>query len=196
MSTNRESLLDKMRALLAKTRKNGCTESEELAALVKVRAMRDAYCVTDDELQLTKNEEAVLREEAPDQNDPHKIKWWLACAVAQFCDCKVWRVPSGGFMFCGMESDVQWASWLLDHLTDFVSSGDTNGKYSKGMTTRWKPMEPNSGLGLLFGPRQPAPDTKNVDQEENEILDNERTLALKPAVGDPGNRGNEEDHET
>jgi hypothetical protein len=49
MSTIRENLLDKMRALLTKTRENCCTETEELPALAKVRAMRDAYCVTDDD---------------------------------------------------------------------------------------------------------------------------------------------------
>jgi hypothetical protein len=86
MSTIRENLLDKMRALLTETRENGCTEAEELAALAKVRAMRDAYCVTDDELQLAKDEVAVLHDVAADVNDPHKIKMRLAYAVAQFCE--------------------------------------------------------------------------------------------------------------
>jgi hypothetical protein len=122
MTMTRDALLDKIRALLAKTTENGCTEAEMLAALAKARAMRDTYAVTDEELTLAKDEAAVLRDEAPDPNDPHKIKWRLAYAVAQFCDCKIWRKPPpGGFQFCGMTSDADWAVWLLDHLTDFVS---------------------------------------------------------------------------
>ena len=42
--------------------------------------------------------------------------------MAEFCDCRIWRDTSGGFTFCGMSSDAQWGSWLLDHLTDFVTS--------------------------------------------------------------------------
>jgi hypothetical protein len=120
--TSRASLLDKIRALLAKTTANGCTEAEMMASLAKARAMRDAYAVTDKELELARDEAAVLRDEAPDKNDPHRIKWRLANSIAQFCDCKIWRKPPpGGFGFCGMAADADWAAWLLDHLTDFVS---------------------------------------------------------------------------
>jgi Protein of unknown function (DUF2786) len=121
---NRESLVDKIRALLAKTTANGCTEAEMLTALAKARAMRDAYAVTDEELQIAKDEAAVLRDEPDDPNDPHNIKWRLCSAVADFCDCQVWAAPRSRYrslVFCGMAGDTQFASWLLDHLTDFVS---------------------------------------------------------------------------
>ena len=77
MTTQREGLLDKIRALLAKTVGSGCTESEALAALSKARAMMDAHEITEDELQLTKAEAAVLRSEPRDSLDPHNIKWHL-----------------------------------------------------------------------------------------------------------------------
>jgi hypothetical protein len=96
-----------------------------LAALAKARAMRDAYAVTDGELQLAKSELAILRNEPEDKNDPHNIKHRLAGAVAEFCDCKVWvqnNSRNSRFTFCGMVSDTEWAAWLLDHLTDFVAS--------------------------------------------------------------------------
>jgi hypothetical protein len=70
MTTQREGLLDKIRGLLAKTIENGCTESEALAALAKARAMMDAYAVGDDELDLTKEEKAILRREPPGTKDP------------------------------------------------------------------------------------------------------------------------------
>ena len=61
MTTQREGLLDKIRALLAKTVGSGCTESEALTALDKARALMDAHEITEDELQLTKAEAAVSR---------------------------------------------------------------------------------------------------------------------------------------
>jgi Protein of unknown function (DUF2786) len=73
MTTEREGLLDKVRGLLSKTVTNGCTEAEALTALSKARAMMDAYCVTEGELNLTKDEKAILRREPPGSKDPHRI---------------------------------------------------------------------------------------------------------------------------
>jgi Protein of unknown function (DUF2786) len=70
MTTEREGLLDKIRALLAKTVAAGCTESEALAALSKGRALMDAHCVTEAELKLTKEEKAILRREPRGSKDP------------------------------------------------------------------------------------------------------------------------------
>lgn len=117
---NRSSLYDKIRALLAKTTENGCTEAEMCAALDKAQAMMDAYAVTDEELGLSKEEAAVLHTEPEDATDPHKIKWQLCAGIEQFCGVKIWRNSEVGFQFCGMKSDVEFAGWLLDHLTDFV----------------------------------------------------------------------------
>src|SRR6202521_330269 len=118
---DRNSLLDKIRALMSKTAENGCTEHEALAALDKARALMDAYEITDTELQLTKAETAILRSEPPGSRDPHGIKRGMASAVARFCDCKVWR-GSNGLVFCGLQSDAQFATWLLDNLTSFVQA--------------------------------------------------------------------------
>ena len=91
MTTQREGLLGKIRALLAKTMESGCTESEAMTALDKARAMMDAYAVTEGELALTKEEQAVLRHEPWDSLDPHNIKFYLMGAVANFCNCQAWQ---------------------------------------------------------------------------------------------------------
>lgn len=116
----RDSLLDKIRALLSKTTANGCTEPEALAALDKARAMMDAYEVTDAELQLTAELAAVIRKTTG--RDPHSIKSSLAMAIARFCDCKVWRGGDKAMVFCGLPSDAEFAEWLLDTLTAFVQA--------------------------------------------------------------------------
>jgi hypothetical protein len=123
MTTERDNLLDKIRALLSKTIENGCSEHEALAALGKAQAMKDAYAVTEAELNLTKEEKAILRREPPGTRDPHRIKWLLTGAVARFCGCKAWRTPHERTLtFSGLPSDAQFATWLLDTLTAFVQA--------------------------------------------------------------------------
>ncbi len=129
MTTQREGLLGKIRALLAKTTENGCTESETMAALDRARAMMDAYAVTESELALTKEEKAILRREPPGTKDPNRIKWFLVGPVSRFCNCEGWRRrrdSGGGIVFCGLPSDAQFASWLLDSLANFVQAEVVN----------------------------------------------------------------------
>jgi Protein of unknown function (DUF2786) len=123
MTTQREGLLEKIRGLLAKTLENGCTESEAMAALDKAHAMMDAYAVSESELSLTRDEKAILRREPPGTKDPHRIKWYLLSSVARFCGCQGWRkTHERVLVFCGLPSDAQFATWLLDALTAFVQA--------------------------------------------------------------------------
>src|SRR5258708_24687890 len=105
METEREKLLDKVKALLSKTVENGCTEEEALAALAKARAWIDAFEITDSELSLTTEEKAVFRREPPGTRDPHSIKCWLASAVAQLTDCKASGPPAPAPAFSGPRPD-------------------------------------------------------------------------------------------
>jgi hypothetical protein len=118
---DRNSIIEKIKALLAKTTENGATEAEMLSALDKARAMMDAYEITDDELALAKDEAVTLHSDAPDLKDPHKIKWRLSYSVAQFCGVQIYRSSRETGLKCiGLPSDVQFAMWLLDTLADFV----------------------------------------------------------------------------
>jgi hypothetical protein len=118
----REKLIDKVKAMLAKTTANGCSEEEALTALAKARAWIDAYEISDDELQLSREEKAFLHAESEaDARDTHKIKWQLSDAVASYCNVRIYRDSSkSGLTFVGFKSDVDLATWLLDHLSDFV----------------------------------------------------------------------------
>jgi Protein of unknown function (DUF2786) len=118
---DRNSIIEKIKALLAKTTANGATEAEMLSALDKAAAMRDAYDISDAELQLAKDEAAILHADPPDLKDPHKIKWRLSGGVAEFCGVQIYRSSHETGLKCiGMPSDVQFAMWLLDSLADFV----------------------------------------------------------------------------
>jgi Protein of unknown function (DUF2786) len=107
--TPREVLVDKVKALLAKTTENQCSEEEMLAALAKARALMDAYEITDDELQLSREETAILHVESEaDGRDSLKVKWQLTHTVERFCDVKIFRNRSkAGLSFVGFRSDVE-----------------------------------------------------------------------------------------
>jgi hypothetical protein len=121
MTTQRENLVGKVRALLAKTMEAGCTEGEALVAIEKANAMIGAYEITEAELNLTKEEKAIIRREPRGTKDPHLIKWRLCGAVARFTGCRSYREQgSKALTFCGLPSDAQFGTWLLSSLTAFV----------------------------------------------------------------------------
>jgi hypothetical protein len=118
---DRNSIIEKIKALLAKTTANGATEAEMLAALDKASAMMGAYDITDEEVQLTKEEKVTLHADPPDLKDPHKIKWRLSRSIGEFCNVRIYRSRRQSGLKCiGMPSDVEFAMWLLDTLADFV----------------------------------------------------------------------------
>lgn len=123
--SDRQSVLDKIKALLGKTVANGCTEAEAMAALDRARAMMDAYEVTDAELQMTKEEKARIRGTPGDTTSVH-IRNHLYLDVAEFCGCKAWRNMDGMISFCGLPSDVEFALWLLDALESFLRAEMAN----------------------------------------------------------------------
>lgn len=118
---DRNSVIEKIKALLAKTTANGATEAEMLSALDKASAMMDAYDITDADVREARDEAAMLHAEPPDLKDPHSLKWRLAYGVAEFCGVKIYRTRHQTGLKCiGVPSDVQFAMWLLDTLADFV----------------------------------------------------------------------------
>jgi hypothetical protein len=118
---DRNSIVDKIKALLAKTTATGATEAEMLSALDKASAMMDANDIADADVQDAKDEAAMLHADPADLKDPHNIKWRLCYGVAEFCGVKIYRSRHETGLRCiGMPSDVQFAMWLLDNLADFV----------------------------------------------------------------------------
>jgi hypothetical protein len=111
----RESAIRQAKAAMERSVERGCTEAEAMTALAKFHALKDTYEITEDELNLTKEEKAILRREPPASKDPHRIKRLLSTAVARFCGCQGWR-EGQTIAFCGLRSDAEFATWLLDNL--------------------------------------------------------------------------------
>ena len=118
---NRDLIIEKIKALLSKTTENGATEHDMLAALDKAAAMRDAYEISDDELQLTREEGVTLHSDPEDLTDPHRLRWRLSYGVRAFCNIEIYRQRGeDGYRFIGLPSDVELARRLFDTLADFV----------------------------------------------------------------------------
>jgi hypothetical protein len=119
---DRNSKIKTIQALLSKTMENGCSEAEMLSALRMARALQDTYEISDDELQLSREEKATLHAESGAETmDPHRIKWQLCHGVSSYCNVEIYRVSKKpGLTFVGFKSDTEYARWLLDHLADQV----------------------------------------------------------------------------
>lgn len=128
MNTVDAAVLDKLkgrvRALLAKTVDNGCTEEEALAAAAKVAELLDRHdlSLTDVDLRGTACERAVY--------ETHRKKRMPIAdcigAVAHFCDCKVWREKNDDgearFVFFGLPADAEAALYLTSLIDNTVRS--------------------------------------------------------------------------
>ena len=93
MNDSRRKMLERVRAILAKTMANGCTEGEAMAALAKARELMAAYEISESELEVNQEQERATIYKS-DRNDPYRIRQWLALAVAYFTRCTTWRGTS------------------------------------------------------------------------------------------------------
>lgn len=119
MNAARKSLLAKVKALLAKTVENGCTEAEALAALEKASAMMREHEISNVDLDF--GDEGVTHS-ARAVDDRDRIRNNLCYAVGYFTHCRCWTGPAfEQINYCGLEGDVVFADWLLDMLADFVN---------------------------------------------------------------------------
>jgi hypothetical protein len=131
----RSGLLDKITALLAKTRENGCTESEAIAAAELAQKLMAKYGLSLSELRATTSPVDACEAEATaiGRQRAHEVLH-LSEAIAFYTDTKTWfhrhgwihrtkdgRIrthESGGIVviFFGLSADVQVANYLTSTL--------------------------------------------------------------------------------
>lgn len=118
MSDARKKMLERIKAILSKTMENGCTEGEAMAALAKARELMATYEIDEKELDsLNIEKTTTFRTEA---RDPYEIKHGLSVNVGKFTRCKAYYDRDKVINFAGKESDIIFATWLLDTLQRFV----------------------------------------------------------------------------
>jgi hypothetical protein len=109
MTDKREAQIARIRALMAKTTQNGCTEAEAAAAAEAVDRLLAAYEIDLDEVSLRAQEVVRLDLELLH----HRVRH-VAMAVGNFTDCKVWsNSDAGDICFLGLEIDTEIAEYLM-----------------------------------------------------------------------------------
>jgi hypothetical protein len=110
-----DKLTARIQALRAKTLDNGCTEAEAFAAAAKVAELLDRYDLSLSDVELRAE---PCAEAAFETNRKKRIPIDECIgAIAQFCDCAVWREKTPlGFchVFFGLKADAEVAQYLAD----------------------------------------------------------------------------------
>jgi hypothetical protein len=111
-NSNREAAVNRIRALLAKTTANGCTEEEAFAAAAKAGELMDKYGIESTETEI-RAEKCVTGIHGGHRQKAHESKW-VASAIAEYCSCRVWHVRGTGHIsFFGLPQDAEVATYLM-----------------------------------------------------------------------------------
>ena len=119
----RDRMAAVIRILLSKTTSSGCTEGEATSAAEKARILMDKYHI--DQGALGMEAEGTTQGYGAAQKVRNVVfSDYVALAVAGFCDCKTWKktwaAEAQRHVFFGLDSDTEFASWLLDSLCTFI----------------------------------------------------------------------------
>lgn len=119
-------VIERIRALRAKTTDQGCTEQEALAAAAKVAEMLERYGLSLSEVEIRKQAcegfgvDTGRRKQGPSDR--------CVPSIAEFCDCRAWSETSATgtlrFVFFGLPADVEAAHYLYD-LVNLAFEGET-----------------------------------------------------------------------
>lgn len=114
-SDERQKIAARIRALLAKTVENGCTEDEAIAAAQKAAEMLARYNLTVDEVKLRESPFSRHRERHDDEVGDRL--WKIADAIGELTGARFWTSRAGEpveINFFGFEHEVDVAKYLLE----------------------------------------------------------------------------------
>lgn len=112
---NRDKIAATIRALLAKTVANGCTEDEAVAAAAKAAELLERYNLSLDEVEL--RETPFTRHDAQHDDEVGERLWKVADGIAHLTGCRYWVTPPGARVqvsFFGFAHEVEIAGYLLE----------------------------------------------------------------------------------
>jgi hypothetical protein len=115
VSAERDKIAARIRALLAKTVENGCTEDEAVSAAAKAAEMLARYNLTVDEVHLRETPFAKHAEQHDDEVGSRL--WKVADGIAYMTGCRYWSSAPGfrtEVTFFGFAHEVEIARYLLD----------------------------------------------------------------------------------
>lgn len=136
-------MLDRIRAMM---NTEGRTEAEMMAFLAKARELMATYEIDESEIKEDAEKASIYKTAA---QDPYEIKFNLAKYVGKFTRCKVWADKDKVVNFAGMESDLVFATWLLDTLQRFVMRALR--EYQKQRTLDKMPNSNHTSTSFVHG---------------------------------------------
>lgn len=118
--TRREDIVRKVKALLAKTVENGCSEDEAMSAAELAGALMEEYDVAYEDINKEVAEERFGKRSRPftGGNGRRRVYhpvWNCTCAIAAYFDVKVWGSGTE-LVYFGAESDTDLAHQMTDLL--------------------------------------------------------------------------------
>lgn len=143
-STEREAILDRIRALFARTIENGCTEAEAIAAALAAQRLVARYGITDSELSERRADEAIIEAETA-----FVCTAWsahLASTIATAFRCRVTVTRSGlgrkgkRYSFFGYETDAAAARLTFERLHE------VGNRLATEEVRRWRRKYPGYSL--------------------------------------------------
>jgi len=113
-----------------KTVDNGCTEEEAMAAAAKAGELMDKYGIESSEVEIRaeKCQTGAHKSRAGKHGDRERSTGtsevsMVATAIAEFCQCRVWRVPSNAeICYFGLPHDVEIAQYMTDSIETAMRS--------------------------------------------------------------------------
>jgi hypothetical protein len=109
-------VIQRIRALRAKTVDRGCSEQEAMAAAAKVSELLERHDLTLDEVSVRGSDCEGMRV-ATGRKRRAPVDSCMR-PVAEFCDCRVWSEEGSdgalGYVFFGLKADVEAARFLHD----------------------------------------------------------------------------------
>lgn len=119
-STEREAILDRIRALFERTTENGCTEAEAIAAALVAQRLIARYDVTDAELSERRTSEDIIEAYTAAVCTAWSANLAATVATAFRCRVAVTRLGRGGsrkrYSFIGYQTDAEAARLAFEHL--------------------------------------------------------------------------------
>jgi hypothetical protein len=114
---NKQKVIERIKALQSKTTENGCTEGEALSAMEAAKRLMDKYSISSGDIT-TGGEEFVESYAPRKRTDSYDIRDKILWNVGRYTDTKPFLAGNVTPCFFGLESDVEFATWLTHMLND------------------------------------------------------------------------------
>lgn len=128
---DKKKIIEKIRALQAKTTQSGCTEEEAIAAAAMVQRLLEKYNITLEECDIRESE--FSKKEHPQDDQIGRSLYRVASAIAYMMDIRYWSAKPGSpkvITFFGFDHEVQIASYLLDICKNAIETQIAKEEYS------------------------------------------------------------------